>query len=145
MFIFLFGPKTPFFSIFNIQHSSRMSFDTIPAHDIPMDVICTIFKVLRDTNRPDTPNSIYESSLRWIPEATHVCRSWRKAALSARYLWTNIRIATSIPWAIEFARRSGNAPICIITQPTHHPRLYECTKTLLRENMQRIRVIARVL
>lgn len=106
-----------------------------------MDVLRRIFEILRDTSRPVNSHPVFES-LQWITEVTHVCRSWRDAALSARYLWTNINVAASISWAPEFARRSGDAPICVLVHrvPNRpgHPKLHECMKALLQENMQRI-------
>ena len=112
--------------------------------NMPMDVTCMIFEDLRNTYRPDEPlsNPKFESSLRWIPEATHVCHSWREAALSAHSLWTNINVVASIPWAFEFARRSGNAPIRLIVLSSpggiRHPKFFGCVKTLVHENIQRI-------
>ena len=112
---------------------------------MPMEVICMVFESLRNAYRPDT-DSKFEPPLHWIPEATHVCHSWREAALSARSLWTDVDAVASIPWAFEFARRSGKAPIRIVVQPSpdriRHPKFFDCVKTLIHENLQRIREIS---
>lgn len=112
---------------------------------IPLDVISAIFENLRNRHQPNPRliNPKYASeSLRWIPEATHVCHYWREAAISTRNLWRNINLVASIPWALEFARRSGSSPICIVVQPSQgavrHPKFYNCLKTLVHENIQRI-------
>jgi hypothetical protein len=72
--------------------------------------------------------------LRWVPEVTHIYRSWREAALLASFLWTDINVQASTSWAVEFAHRSGHAPLRILLNPyvvrsRDRPKVYECTKT----------------
>lgn len=124
-----------------------------PISGVPMDIILVIFDILRQSCGSGPEMSMVDSSLtfdvalRWVPEVTHVCRSWREAALLASFLWTDIDFEASIPWAVEFARRSRQAPIKIILKPEiiryqdRSPKLYECIKTLLHENRPRIREV----
>ena len=123
----------------------------------PMDIFVTIFEILRSSIRNDDAyyNAVdFQSpktdlSLCWVPEVTHVCHSWREAALFASFLWTYIDVEASPLWAAEFARRSRQCPINVILESyllldeewTRHPKTYECTKTLLHENRHRIRDI----
>jgi hypothetical protein len=110
-----------------------------------MDIMRVIFGMLRDIDflyaaEIHTSKARIHTSLRWIREATHVCRSWTHAALSTDLLWTNIDVTSSIPWAFEFARRSRKAPLWILVRTCwdSHPKFNKTTKTLLCENRQRI-------
>jgi len=107
-----------------------------PISGVPMDIMLVIFDILRQSCGSDF-------KINWVSEVTHVCRSWRETALLASFLWTDIDVEASVSWAVEFARRSRQAPINIVldTHVVWSPELYECLKTLLRENRPRIREI----
>jgi len=100
---------------------------------LPMD----IFEILRrnddayynavDFQSPKTDLSLCQ----WVPEVTHVCHSWREAALFASFLWTYIDVEASPLWA-EFARRSRQCPINVILEsyPEDQPLRIKTKRTL---------------
>jgi len=119
---------------------------TIPLQiSIPTDILCIIFDILRRSvrNQDHKSSSKFDRSLHWVPEVTHICSSWREAALSVSFLWTHIHIDASVSWAVEFARRSGNAPIRITacTTPSLGREGFACMRSLLHENRQRVQGI----
>ena len=113
-----------------------------PIYGIPVDILFVIFSMVRTSQGLFNP-SIFDLSIHWVPKVTHVCRSWREAALFASALWTDIHVDASTSWAVEFARRSRQAPISIFLETGHDrtTKIYECTKTLLRDNRHRIQEI----
>ena len=131
---------------------SRNTLCSADAHfSLPVDVLCVIFDMLKSLDgRPlHDSSSTFVQSLRWIHETLHVSRFWRKTALSASFLWADIIVTASTPWALEFAHRSRKAPIRISTHlPYTIPKIRrdskfsECTKSLLHENKERIRELS---
>ncbi len=122
-----------------IQDKRRCNQLALISH-LPADPLCLIFKHLQ--NHPRSKNDEcnlsegYDLCLRWIPEVTHVCHSWREIALETATLWTDVNVDASLSWAAEFGRRSKNAAIAVIVD--FNRTALECVMQLLRENVQRV-------
>ncbi|KAF9463644.1 hypothetical protein BDZ94DRAFT_594341 [Collybia nuda] len=72
---------------------------------------------------------------------THVCRKWRKVALSNPVLWSQIS-PDQPKWALEMLARSGNVPLSITADYFNLPqRNQEVSRKLLRQ-MSRIRELS---
>ncbi|KZV68139.1 hypothetical protein PENSPDRAFT_754353 [Peniophora sp. CONT] len=74
---------------------------------LPLDVLYEVFKTLAALD-PISPSSPYG----WIRQSTHVCKSWRSAALGQTELWAGIVCAfksTSVTNLL--IERAGSAPL----------------------------------
>ncbi|KAG6871873.1 hypothetical protein C0995_015546 [Termitomyces sp. Mi166 len=78
----------------------------------------------------------------WIKAVSHVCSHWRKVALAAPNLWSNIPIHNP-SWAIEMVRRSNTVPLIInyqdLAQWSYNSRPYSTLAEILRSHMSRIK------
>ena len=73
----------------------------IPISRILPEILCRIFDFEREGAVPSS-----------LVAVTHVCQSWRNAAIDCSTLWTDIAI-TSIPWTDEMLRRSKMSSLTI--------------------------------
>ncbi|KAF8066620.1 hypothetical protein FPV67DRAFT_1198792 [Lyophyllum atratum] len=73
---------------------------------LPPEFLGTIFKYVAS-------GATKHSKLEWI-SVSHVCWSWRSAALDCPDLWCNINIPSTHPsWAAEMLQRSKMAPLTV--------------------------------
>ncbi|TDL27639.1 hypothetical protein BD410DRAFT_430953 [Rickenella mellea] len=94
---------------------------TIPAANLPADVLLLIFNDLRDRSNdlppwdwkcnPERSPSTIRVSLAWI-RVTHVCQCWRQIALQCATLWT----AVSDTQTDEIATRASRVPMVFISK-----------------------------
>ncbi|KAI0050352.1 hypothetical protein FA95DRAFT_1570589 [Auriscalpium vulgare] len=86
---------------------------------LPSEILAHIFECLALVKKPhrdefDWLTSERQSELGWIESATHVCRSWRAAALGHPALWRSISFELGMPWAREMLARARSAPLVIV-------------------------------
>ncbi|TFK65169.1 hypothetical protein BDN72DRAFT_209139 [Pluteus cervinus] len=80
----------------------------------PAEVLTEIFSWVQQFGGDISSWSFNASTLvRWI-NVTHVSRNWRQIALCSRKLWSIIPVR-SVRYAIEAMKRSGSAPLVILT------------------------------
>ncbi|KAI0060842.1 hypothetical protein BV25DRAFT_1992643 [Artomyces pyxidatus] len=88
-----------------ILRSSRNAL--APVSRLPEAILTTIFLLLRRNS-----TFVHDlDDLTWL-HVTHVCRSWRQAALDCALLWTDI-LFDPPDWAAEMLRRSKSAPLSV--------------------------------
>ncbi|TFY65630.1 hypothetical protein EVG20_g5458 [Dentipellis fragilis] len=81
---------------------------------IPEDVLLQVFAYLVDDDPPRLVQHEYEHRrcLGWI-RVTHVCRSWRDAALADSSLWARIECDITIDWTLAMLSRSNERPLIV--------------------------------
>ncbi len=94
--------------------SKKLEYNQLPpVSRLPVELLPLIFSYLKAQPGYDEYSQKYDISLLWVPKATHVCHAWREAAIQDPFLWKDINVQASFPWAAEFARRSKDVPVCV--------------------------------
>jgi len=78
-----------------------------PVARVSIDILCEIFRVLKDID-PPCPDNRYG----WIRQVTHVCKRWRGVGLGFATLWADIICAFKSQDATDtILRRARDAPL----------------------------------
>lgn len=106
---------------------------------LPTEILESVFFHCTDPARNhghDIEPLIEKAALPTLAALTHVCRSWRMAALKYGALWCQISDDLRGRWSSVFIERSGPAPIDVhITLPRHPTR----TRVAIQSQVHRVR------
>ncbi|KAI0308659.1 hypothetical protein OF83DRAFT_1160366 [Amylostereum chailletii] len=116
----------------------------LPISLLPIEVLCKIFAIAAAID------PMIVSTLRYYPlsarrkigwiKVSHVCRSWREAALGCPTLWTNVPLHGGAFWRNAFLARSRAAAIDV-TAPKVDREWYSVS-TILSEHLHRVRKLS---
>ncbi|KAI0309480.1 hypothetical protein OF83DRAFT_1158460, partial [Amylostereum chailletii] len=114
----------------------------LPISLLPIEVLCQIFALVAATDPVVTDNRyrgypiLTRQTRGWI-RVSHVCRSWREAALGCPTLWTNVPLYSGDFWRDTFLARSRAAAIDV-TAPRMGTK-WHTTSIILSEHLHRVR------
>ncbi|KAI0042155.1 hypothetical protein FA95DRAFT_1460629, partial [Auriscalpium vulgare] len=81
---------------------------------LPPEILASVFIFQADSERSQlqAPDGRRRRGLRWIA-ASHVCRSWRHAALAYASVWAYIPFSLGQEWIDEAFSRAGSVPLVL--------------------------------
>ncbi|KZV77098.1 hypothetical protein PENSPDRAFT_679752 [Peniophora sp. CONT] len=108
------------------------------AATLPSELLALIFLSLASMRRLSRTSTFQAS---WI-SVTHVCASWRSAALTYARLWTDLPLDVGQLWAAEFVTRSKSLPIQVLAYLPASLLLKQSRFAVLAETSTRIATLS---